>query len=196
MVDGSSNLITANTETGMPRRRFLQLLAAGSVAAMSFPEAASAATQRSYMMPRKLAFNNLHTGEKLSLTYFEKGKYVTDALKEIDHVLRDHRTDEVHPMDPNLLNYLYKLQSSLETNKPIGIISGYRSPETNEKLRSKSGGVAKKSKHMLGKAIDIRIEGIDSANVRDAAIALRQGGVGYYASSNFVHIDTGNFRYW
>ncbi|NOQ35461.1 MAG: DUF882 domain-containing protein [Methylococcaceae bacterium] len=195
MVDGSLDLITAHTQKQMPRRRFLQLLAAGSAAAMSFPEVASAATKHS-QSPRKLAFNNLHTGEKVSLTYFEKGKYVSDALKEIDKVLRDHRTDEVHPMDPNLLNYLYKLQANLETNKPISIISGYRSPATNEALRSKSGGVAKKSKHMLGKAIDIRIENIESTHIRDAAIALRQGGVGYYSRSNFVHLDTGTFRHW
>lgn len=195
MLDSSLDLITANAEKPMQRRRFLQLLAAGSAAAMSFPEVASAATRRN-IAPRKLAFDNLHTGEKLSLTYFEQGKYVSDALKEINHVLRDHRTDEVHPIDPNLLNFLYKLQASLDTDKAIGIISGYRSPATNEELRGKSSGVAKKSKHMLGQAIDIRIDGVESKIVRDAAISLRQGGVGYYSKSNFVHLDTGRFRHW
>lgn len=195
MTDGSLDLITAHTQKQMPRRRFLQLLAAGSAAAMSFPEVASAATKHS-QISRKLAFNNLHTGERISLTYYEKGKYISDALKEIDKVLRDHRNDEVHSIDPNLLNQLHRLQANLETDKPISIISAYRSPESNEKLRAKSGGVAKKSKHMLGKAIDIRIEGIDSTNIRDAAIAMKQGGVGYYSSSDFVHLDTGNFRHW
>ncbi len=180
----------------LPRRRFLQLLATGSVTAMSFPKMASATIKRDYLLPRELSFNNLNTGEKLSLTYFEKGRYLTGALTEIDYLLRDHRTDDIYPIDPNLLNYLYKLQSTLETKKPIEIISGYRSTTTNNILRTKGNGVAKKSKHMLGKAIDIRIKNIESKNVRDAAISLCQGGVGYYASSNFVHLDTGNFRHW
>ncbi len=163
---------------------------------MGFPKIASAASKHSYILPRELNFNNLHTGEKLSLTYFEKGRYVTEALKEIDYLLRDYRTGDVHSIDPNLLNFIYKLQSTLETKKPIDIISGYRSPATNEALRAKSSGVARKSKHMLGKAIDIRIEKIGSKTIRDAAISLQQGGVGYYAKSNFVHLDTGNFRHW
>jgi len=87
-------------------------------------------------------------------------------------------------------------KSTLETKKPIDIISGYRSPATNHALRSKSGGVARKSKHMLGRAIDIRMEKVASKTIRDAAISLRQGGVGYYSKSNFVHLDTGNFRHW
>lgn len=196
MVASSLDLITTKTQKQLPRRRFLQLFAMGSVATMGFPKIASAAIKRNYILPRELNFNNLHTGEKLSLTYFEKGRYVTEALKEIDYLLRDHRTDDVHSIDPNLLNFLYKLQSTLETKKPIDIISGYRSPATNHALRSKSGGVARKSKHMLGRAIDIRIEKVSSKTIRDAAISLRQGGVGHYSKSNFVHLDTGNFRHW
>lgn len=196
MLNSSLDLITANTQKQMPRRRFLKLLAASSAAALSLPNVASAAITKRNNLPREIAFNNLHTGEKLSLAYFEKGKYITDALKEIDNVLRDHRTDEVHSIDPNLLNYLYKLQITLDTKKPIDIISGYRSAATNAKLHAKSSGVAKKSKHMLGKAIDIRIDGVESHHIRDAAIELRQGGVGYYSRSNFVHLDTGRFRHW
>ncbi len=196
MVEGSLDLITTKTQKQMPRRRFLQLFAMSSVATMGFPKIASAASKRNYLLPRELNFNNLNTGEKLSLTYFEKGRYVTEALKEIDYLLRDHRTDDIRTIDPNLLNFLYKLQSTLETKKPIDIISGYRSPATNHALRSKSGGVARKSKHMLGRAIDIRMEKVASKTIRDAAISLRQGGVGYYSKSNFVHLDTGNFRHW
>lgn len=196
MVNGSLDLITASTQKQMPRRRFLKFLAASSAVAMSVPNIASASIAKQKSISRTIAFNNLHTDEKISLTYFENGRYITDALREIDNVLRDHRTDEVRSMDPNLLNYLYELQSALDTKKSIDIISGYRSPTSNKELRSKSGGVAKHSKHMLGKAIDIRIEGINPRNIRDAAISIRQGGVGYYARSQFIHLDTGSIRNW
>ena len=197
IVESDSDLITTKIQKQFPRRRFLQVFAMSSVATLGFSKIAAATTsKRDYLLPRELNFNNLHTGEKLSLTYFEKGQYITEALKEIDYLLRDHRSDDVHSIDPNLLNFLYKLQSTLETKKPIDIISAYRSPATNHALRSKSGGVAKKSKHMLGRAIDIRIEKVTSKTIRDAAISLRQGGVGYYSKSDFIHLDTGNFRHW
>ncbi|MCK5872121.1 MAG: YcbK family protein [Methylococcales bacterium] len=180
----------------IPRRHFLQLFAAGSVAALGFPKIASASMKYSFVKARELKFNNLHTDEKLTIPYFEEGQYIPEALKEISYILRDHRTDDVLDIDPNLLNFLYQLQTTLETSKPIGIISGYRSPKTNAALRSRSGRVARTSKHMLGKAIDIRIEKISCRNIRNAAISLRQGGVGYYRRSNFVHLDTGTFRHW
>lgn len=195
MVDGSSNLIIASTQKHMPRRRFLQLLAAGSVAAAGLPEVSLAATKRNFS-PRDLAFHNTHTGEKVSLTYFERGQYLTEALQEIDNVFRDHRTGDVHPIDPNLLNVLYKLQETLQVNQPFNIVSGYRSPESNFELHSHSAGVARNSLHMQGKAVDIRIEGVTTRDIRNAAISLRQGGVGYYPGSDFVHLDTGSVRYW
>lgn len=195
MVDGSSNLIIASTQKHMPRRRFLQLLAVGSVAAAGFPKISAAAPTRNFS-PRELAFQNTHTGEKVSLTYFEQGQYLTEALQEIDNVFRDHRTGDVHPIDPNLLNLLYKLQETLQVNKPFSIISGYRSPLSNDELHSHSSGVAKNSLHMQGKAVDIRIEGVDTRYIREAAMSLQQGGVGYYPSSDFVHVDTGMIRYW
>jgi uncharacterized protein YcbK (DUF882 family) len=102
----------------------------------------------------------------------------------------------VHPIDPNLLNILYNLQEALQVSKPFHIISGYRSPLSNSDLHSHSNGVAKNSLHMQGKAVDIRIEGVNSIDIRNTAIALQQGGVGYYPSSDFVHIDTGLARYW
>lgn len=195
MVDGSSNLIIASTQKCMPRRRFLQLLAAGSIATVGFPKFSHAASETS-VVARELAFQNLHTGEKIALTYFEQGQYLTEALQEIDNVLRDHRTGDVYPIDPNLLNLLYKLQETLQVNRPFSIISGYRSPLSNSELHSHSNGVAKNSLHMQGKAVDIRIEGVDTAEIRRAAISLQQGGVGYYPSSDFVHVDTGQIRYW
>ncbi len=194
MIENNLNQ-TIQTER-IPRRQFLQLFAAGSVAAVGFPKIASSSMKYSFVKARELSFNNLHTDEKLTIPYFEEGQYIPEALKEISHILRDHRTDDVLDIDPNLLNFLYQLQTTLETQKPIGIISGYRSPKTNAALRSRTGGVARTSKHMLGKAVDIRIENVSCRNIRNAAISLRQGGVGYYSRSNFVHLDTGTFRHW
>jgi uncharacterized protein YcbK (DUF882 family) len=195
MVDGSSNSIIASTHKQMPRRRFLQLLAAGSVAAVGIPQVSQAANRRNFL-PRELAFHNTHTGERVALTYFEQGQYLTEALQEIDNVFRDHRTGDVHPIDPNLLNILYKLQETLQVYRPFNIISGYRSPLSNGELHNHSNGVAKNSLHMQGKAVDISIEGVNTFDIRNAAISLQQGGVGYYPSSDFVHVDTGLVRYW
>lgn len=177
------------------RRHFLQLLAYGAASSMILPNSATAGIQRN-LQPRQLAFHHLHTGEKLSVTFFENGHYVSDALHEINVLLRDFRTNDTHLIDPELLNQLYDLRLKLGVNKPFQIISGYRSPATNAQLRKHSSGVAKKSLHMQGKAIDIRVEGIDSRIIRNAALDLHQGGVGYYQRSNFVHLDTGRVRHW
>ena len=194
--DGSSSSIISSTQKTMPRRRFLQLLAAGSVAATAgIPNIARAG--RSYgFEARELSFQNTHTGEKASLTYFEQGQYSTNALQEIDNLFRDHRTGDIHPIDPNLLNLLYQLQETLQIKRPFHIISGYRSPFTNSMLHEHSNGVAKHSLHMQGKAVDIRVEGVYTRYIRDAAMFLQKGGVGYYSSSDFVHVDTGPVRYW
>ena len=176
----------------MTRRRFIKALACTPLVAAGIPNIASA----SVLQSKHLAFHNTHTGEKLALTYFEQGKYVTDALQEVNYVLRDHRTGDVHEIDTSLLNQLHDLRNILGVNKPFHIISGYRSPFTNALLNKNSNGVAKKSLHMQGRAIDIRINGVDSRLVRNAAISMRRGGVGYYQSSNFVHIDTGRVRTW
>jgi len=145
---------------------------------------------------KALSLENIHTGERLNLTYFEQGRYFQDALLAADRFFRDYRTGDVHPMDPMLLDLLHELTGSLAVNKPIKVISGYRSPRTNAALRRRSRGVAKHSMHMQGKAIDIRISGVDVRHIRSAAIALGRGGVGYYPASNFVHLDTGDFRVW
>ena len=150
------------------------------------------------MLPveRKLAFLNLHTGEKLKAEYWAEGKYHRDALGEINHILRDFRTGDVHPIDPQLLDLLCALQRSVGRPGAFHVISGYRSPATNRMLRSHSKGVAQHSLHMDGQAIDIRLPGCELKHLRNAAKALKRGGVGYYASSNFVHVDTGRVRYW
>jgi uncharacterized protein YcbK (DUF882 family) len=145
---------------------------------------------------RELTLRNLHTGESLTAAYWEAGRYLPDALAEVSKVLRDHRTGEVHAIDPRLLDLLASLAGKVEARPQFQVISGYRSPASNASLHSKSSGVATKSLHMQGKAIDIRMGGVDLAHVRRAALGLRGGGVGYYPSSDFVHVDTGRVRQW
>lgn len=178
------------------RRLFLKgLLVGAAVSATGFSGIAKA-TAGKLQLPRKLAFYNLHTEEKVSMTYFEEGQYVKGAVQELNYLLRDHRSGDVYNMDPELYDLLYDLQSSLGGNKTFQVISGFRSASTNAMLNQKSRGVATKSLHMQGKAIDIRVEGVDSKVLQQASIALQKGGVGYYHKSDFVHIDTGNVRYW
>lgn len=156
--------------------------------------------ERSYYaqkIPSKMiALQNPHTGDKLRLTYFERGLYIEDALQEIDYVLRDYHTGAVHPIDPALLDQLYELKLRLGVSRPFNVISGYRSPETNANLRRHSDGVARHSLHMQGRAVDIRLDGMSARHIRDAALSMGRGGVGYYSASNFVHIDTGDIRTW
>jgi len=145
---------------------------------------------------RRIAFLNLHTDERCSVVYRENGACVPGALAEVNKVLRDFRTGEVHPIDPNLLDLLADLSTRMDATGPFHVISGYRSPKTNAALHENSGGVATKSLHMQGKAIDIRLPGRRLAAVRDTALAMSRGGVGYYARSDFVHVDTGRVRRW
>ena len=146
--------------------------------------------------PRSLQMNNLHTGEILDTQYFDGQHYQFSELKKINYLCRDFRQNKATDMDKYLFDQLSKIQQVIGCNKQIQIISGYRSPETNKMLSKNSTGVAKKSLHMQGKAIDFRIEGVPLAEVRKAALSLKTGGVGYYPKSNFVHIDTGHFRAW
>lgn len=173
----------------LERRRFLA--GAGLSLIMPLPALAKAEV-------RSLAFDNIHTGEKLRVDYWTHGAYQPDALAAVNHVLRDFRTSEVHPIAPTLLDLLAALRLRLETAEPIAVISGYRSPVTNAMLRGahEHSGVATKSLHMQGMAADIRIGGRPLAAVHKAALGLRGGGVGYYPSSDFVHVDTGRVRTW
>jgi uncharacterized protein YcbK (DUF882 family) len=145
---------------------------------------------------RALRFTHLHTGERLEVTYFSAGDYVPDALAAINHVLRDFRTGGVHSIEPGLLDLVYRIQQSAGASGPIEVISGFRSPATNAMLRARSEGVAAGSLHMVGKAIDLRVTGVTLPRLRDAALALRGGGVGYYPGSRFLHVDTGRVRAW
>lgn len=171
------------------RRHFL----AAAGASLLLPRPALAETG-----PRSLTFDNIHTGEKLRVEYWQDGRYLPDALAEVNHVLRDFRTGETHPIAPGLLDLLVALRARLETAEPVSVISGYRSPVTNALLRSEHehSGVATKSLHMQGMAIDIRIAGRSLAAIHNTALSLRGGGVGYYPASDFVHVDVGRVRTW
>ena len=146
---------------------------------------------------RRLSFSHLHTGEKLSVVYARNGEYLPEALKKINYFLRDFRCNEKCSIDPALLDILYDVQKeACNEDGVFQIISGYRSPRTNQMLAKKSKGVAKRSFHMQGKAVDIRLQGTKIRKLRDIAMDIQRGGVGYYPDSNFVHLDTGHFRFW
>lgn len=145
---------------------------------------------------RRLSFYHTHTSEKLDVVYAESGRYVPDALAAVDHLLRDFRSGDVHPIDPRLLDILHEAQVLTGSAGRFEVISGFRSPGTNEKLRNHSSGVARNSLHLQGQAIDVRLTGTQTSRVRRAAVAIRRGGVGYYPDSDFVHLDTGRVRTW
>ena len=145
---------------------------------------------------RALAFHNLHTDEKLQVTYWQNGAYNRAALGHINHILRDHYSGDVFPMNVRLIDLLYDLQHKVKNDRPIEIISGYRSPKTNMMLASYSDGVAKNSYHTKGMAIDIRMEGTSLVKIHDTALNMRRGGVGFYPDSQFVHVDVGPLRRW
>lgn len=174
------------------RRRVLGLglaAACGLMLGRARPAAAQAAV-------RKLRFDSIHTGEKLTVVYWENGDYLANSLREIDYNLRDFRTGEVHAIDPRLLDLLHRLELQMGYDEPINVISGYRCPATNAMLAARSKRVAKNSFHMQGMAIDIRMPGRPLEELRDAAVVLGLGGVGYYPESDFVHVDTGPLRLW
>ncbi|MBL8197817.1 MAG: DUF882 domain-containing protein [Chromatiales bacterium] len=176
--------------TTTSRRRFLAL------GVLSTPVLMWPGLLHATAAPRRLAFRHTHTGEALDVEYSEAGRYIPDALLTINHLLRDFRSGQVHPIDPALLDVLYALRQQVGGRAPFEIISAFRSPETNAMLAGNSSGVATKSLHLSGRAIDIRLPGVATAKLRDAGMRLRAGGVGYYPESDFVHVDTGRVRYW
>jgi len=144
----------------------------------------------------RLSFFHIHTGEKLDISYREQGALIPEALTEINRYLRDFRTEQIHDIDVNLLDALHELFTTFDGRGNFEVISGYRSPRTNAALRHATTGVAENSLHLQGRAIDVRLTSAKTVALRDAAIARRHGGIGYYPESNFVHLDTGAFRTW
>jgi uncharacterized protein YcbK (DUF882 family) len=188
----------ADHDTACLHRRRLLKGMAGAATLIAMPDMANAMIRSPSSKTRSLAFNHTHTGEQVSLVYRIGDRYVPDGLKRLSYLMRDFRSGDVHQMDPSLMDVLWQVQANLRTHQPFEIISAYRSPKTNAMLRGRSAhsGVAQKSMHLTGQAIDIRLPGVDLSDVRDAALDLKRGGVGYYADSGFVHIDTGRVRRW
>jgi uncharacterized protein YcbK (DUF882 family) len=181
------------------RRQFLTGLGGIVAAGLAEPATASLIAPTSSLSksaPRALRFDNLHTGEKASVEYWAQGKYLPDALHEVNFILRDYRNGEVYPIHPALLDLLHQLQANLGSEQPFEVISGYRSPQTNAMLRATGHGAASKSYHMKGMAIDIRLGDKPLKDIHEAALLMRAGGVGYYPESDFVHVDVGPVRRW
>ena len=184
------------TLPGLTRRQILTAGVLGSLVCLA-PVQALAQLSLTGVQERSLSLLNTHTGERLKeVVYWEKGNYIHDALENLNHVLRDHRTNQVHPIDPMTLDLMAAISRKVDAKQPFEIISGYRSPQTNRSLRNNSNGVAKNSYHMQGKAVDLRLPGVPLKTVRKAALDLSMGGVGYYSKSGFVHIDSGRVRSW
>jgi uncharacterized protein YcbK (DUF882 family) len=148
-------------------------------------------------LPAPLSLYNTQTDERLTISYrTADGDYDPTALSELDQLLRCHFTNEIHPIDPRTLDYLSLLDQQLGGGNDIHIISAYRSPRYNALLQSKGRGVARKSLHLQGRALDVRIPGVDLSLLKKTALLLGRGGVGYYPGPDFVHIDSGPFRRW
>jgi uncharacterized protein YcbK (DUF882 family) len=145
---------------------------------------------------RRIALTNLHTGERLDIEYFRDGSYLPEALAALEVLLRDFRNGEQHAIDPKLMDYLVDVAAQAGVPPAYSVISGYRSPQTNERLHERSSGVSQHSLHMQGRAIDVRMSDVDCQDLAARAESLKRGGVGYYRASNFVHLDTGAFRTW
>ncbi len=179
----------------MTRRTFLRRSCIVAVPLLtSFP-----AISHALSLPggkRSLSFYNTHTGETLETAYWESGKFLSQPLSEIDYILRDHRTDQMRRIDADLLDFLHALRVKLRTQQPFHIISGYRSPETNAWLCRLNRGVVQNSLHVYGKAVDIRLPGCALSSLREAAMDLKRGGVGFYPRSDFIHMDVGRVRCW
>jgi uncharacterized protein YcbK (DUF882 family) len=173
------------------RRSVLKVLLGTSIASLVTPTKEALALDE-----KRLSLYHTHTEKKLEITYSRDGEYIDSALAEINSFLADFRTGDITSMDPKLFDLMYDIRESLGSSGTFEVISAYRSPKTNEMLRKRSGSVAKNSQHLLGKAIDVRLDDVDLPKLRNVALAMQRGGVGYYEKSNFVHVDTGRVRRW
>ena len=185
------------THPAIPARRHFLRHTARLAAAASLPALAAPAAWASQPDARSLALVNTHTHEKIDLVYALGERYVGEALGWLNRFLSDHYTGDIGVIDPQLFDLLHRLRQTLGSQGAFEVISGYRCPATNNRLRqTRSGGVATKSLHMEGRAIDVRLPGVPLADLHQAAMSLGAGGVGFYPREQFVHIDTGRVRHW
>ncbi len=178
------------TDRSSTRRRFLQGAGAGLLL-LPLPAAWARAREQ-----RSLSLVHTHTGERLSSVYFQNGEYQPDELSRINQLLRDFRTGDVHSIAPATLDILADLRTLADRDEPYEVICGYRSPQTNAALRRRSHGVAEHSLHLQGRAIDVRLPGFSTRRLRELALGMGRGGVGFYPQSDFVHLDNGDVRFW
>jgi uncharacterized protein YcbK (DUF882 family) len=181
----------AMSRKSLDRRQFLRNAGFSTLALGPLRALPALATDR-----RSLSFVHTHTSETLSVVYFREGTYQPEGLERVNFLLRDFRTNEIHPMDPRTLDILFELQTLADRDEPYQVISGYRSPQTNAALRSRSSGVAEHSFHMQGRAIDVRLGGFPTRRLHEIARQMGRGGVGFYPQSDFVHLDSGPVRFW
>ena len=182
-----------DVQTTLASRRLFLKGVAGALAAVAVAPGRLLAGPN---QERLLSFLHTHTHERLSVPYFADGAYLPEGLSTLSSFLRDFRTGDEHPIDPALYDLLNDLRLATGTKSPFQVISAYRSPRTNAMLRENGRGVAKGSMHVEGRAIDVRLADVGCATLRDAAVELQQGGVGYYRGPDFVHVDTGRVRRW
>jgi len=182
----------------LDRRGFLRLGAGVTAGLVAAPLLMAPVKVQAAGGERSISLYNIHNGESLKTVYWQDGAYLPEAMREINYILRDRRNGEVEAMDPRLIDLLAQLNARVDGNKPFHVISGYRSPNTNKYLRKVSAakGVAKKSLHMQGRAIDVMLPKVSLKHLHTAAVRMKKGGVGYYPNDGFIHVDTGRVRYW
>jgi uncharacterized protein YcbK (DUF882 family) len=186
---------SGSLKTGLSRRNFIKLLVCSGILSYS-SKFALAAIDGIALKERSLSLFNPHTKEGFEGIYWCDGDYVSNALNNINHIMRDIRTNDVKPIDTHLLDLIFSISIKLKPEAPFRVISGYRSQKTNTLLRKRGNGAAKKSYHIKGQAVDIRLPGYRTSVLRRSAYELKKGGVGYYPKRRFVHIDVGPVRYW
>ena len=199
---------STNIQDAMSRRHFLKRAGMLGMAATSTTFASSVLAARTSQAPvvqipqldpvasRRIHLVNAHTWDNLDVVYYTRGIYIDENIAQLNHLMRDRRANVSISMDTSLYDQLLRLQLALGTSEPVHILSGYRTPETNAKLRRRSPSVAKFSLHMEGRAADIYIPGMPVDKLHQAAMDMQAGGVGLYSNSNFVHLDTGTLRHW
>ena len=189
------NLPSLSPKEGVNRRKFMGLMICAGISGLSSKSVFGALEDRP-TTEKSLSLYNPHTKDRFHGVYWRNGEYVANALKKINHIMRDFRAGDIKQIDTHLLDLLSTISIKLKPKKPFHVISGYRSPETNAKLRKHGKGAAKNSYHIQGKAVDIRLPGYRTSALRRTAYRLKLGGVGYYPQQRFVHVDVGPIRYW
>jgi uncharacterized protein YcbK (DUF882 family) len=190
------SILLQHHDQGLTRRTLLKVGLLAAVG-LSLPTRVMASLPSPRVQEKAVSLYNIHTGESLTrAVYWAEGSFVPETMQEINFLLRDYRTGDVKDMEPALYDLLFSLRRKLGVTAPFHVISGYRSPATNAMLRAAGSGVARNSLHMQGKAIDVRLPGVELQTLHRVAIGLKRGGVGYYPNSDFVHVDIGRVRYW